>query len=85
MDRSTNYILLFTLLIYLKMKDNKQDCIKIIIPLGIVYIIYGLFKGNNEGFTGLCLREQDAGNTCTPEKGSKVTKIPNNFNNFSSE
>ena len=45
MKQTTNYILLFSLLVYLKFNNN--DTIKIGISLLITYIVYQLFKKDN--------------------------------------
>ena len=45
MKQTTNYILLFSLLVYLKFNNN--DTVKIGVSLLITYIVYQLFKKNN--------------------------------------
>ena len=56
MNKTTNYLILFSCLLYLKCydknKDKNKDTIKILVSLIILFFVYQLFK--TENFTGNC-------------------------------
>jgi hypothetical protein len=60
MTQTTNYFIIFSCLLYLKLvdkdKDKNKDIIKIFVSLVILYFVYQLFKENTraESFVGTC-------------------------------
>jgi len=51
MDQNITYLVLFACLLYLKLVDKNKDTIKIIVSVGISYLVYKLFQGDKtEGF-----------------------------------
>jgi hypothetical protein len=57
MKQTTNYLILFACLLYLKLIDKNKDTIKILVSLVILYFVYKLFKRDKtevENFLGSC-------------------------------